>query len=130
MAGSTLLRQGVAKATKADYKGSRALKSCLSRVSTKSSVRPFHFQITKFFRIFVAKMNKRDIYNRIEYIISCVGAFAQRYHLSNVQAYAYLRRHSGIDFLLDCYAAEHTLSIDDTVEDLQNLCYHNGGRLA
>lgn len=75
-------------------------------------------------------MEKREIYNRIEYVISCVGAFAQRYSLSNSQAYAYLRRYMGIDFLLDCYAAEHTLSIEDAVEDLQTLCYNHGGRLA
>lgn len=75
-------------------------------------------------------METREIYNRIEYVVSCVGAFAQRFNLSNAQAYAYLRRYTGIDFLLDCYATEHTLSIDDTVEDLQTLCHNNGGRLA
>ena len=42
--------------------------------------------------------------------------------VSNSQAYAYLRRFTGIDFLLDCYAAEHTLSIDDVVSDLQVIC--------
>lgn len=75
-------------------------------------------------------MENREIYNRIEYVVSCVGAFANRYSLSNAQAYAYLRRHAGIDFLLDCYAAEHTLSIDDAVEDLQVLCQNHGGRLS
>ena len=51
-------------------------------------------------------MDKKEIFNRIEYIVACVGAFAQQYNLSNMQAYAYLRRFTGIDFLLDCYAAE------------------------
>ena len=64
-------------------------------------------------------MDKKEIFDRIEYVVVCVGAFAQRYNLSNSQAYAYLRRFTGIDFLLDCYAAEHTLSIDDAVPDLQ-----------
>ena len=64
-------------------------------------------------------MDKKEIFDRIEYVVACVGAFAQRYNLSNSQAYAYLRRFIGIDFLLDCYAAEHTLSIDDAVSDLQ-----------
>lgn len=75
-------------------------------------------------------MDKREIINRIEYVIACVGAFAQRYRLTNAQAYAYLRRFAGIDFLLDCYAAEHTLSIDNAVDDLQTLCYNHGGRIA
>ncbi len=74
-------------------------------------------------------MNRKDIYNRIEYIVSCIGAFAQNYRLSNSQAYAYLRRYSGIDFLLDCYEAEHTLSIEDAVADLQAICYREGGRI-
>lgn len=80
-------------------------------------------------------MDKKEIFNRIEYVVACVGAFAQRFNLSNMQAYAYLRRFTGIDFLLDCYAAEHTLSIDDAVSDLQVICngkevkWHNKHRI-
>ncbi len=74
-------------------------------------------------------MEKKEIFNRIEYIVACVGAFASRFLLSNAQAYAYLRRFTGIDFLIDCYEAEHTLSIDDAVSDLQAICRRNGGRI-
>ena len=73
---------------------------------------------------------KKETFNKIEYVISCVGAFASKYSLSNSQAYAYLRRFSGIDFLIDCYSAEHTLSIDDAVEDIQAICFKKGGRIA
>ena len=65
----------------------------------------------------------------IELNMACVGASAQRFKLSNSQAYAYLRRFSGIDFLLECYAAEHTLSIDNAVSDLQLVCRQKGGRI-
>lgn len=75
-------------------------------------------------------MVKQSIINRIEYVVCCVGAFAQRFHLSNAQSYAYLRRFDGIAFLLDCYEAEHTLSIDDAVEDLAAICQKKGGRVA
>ncbi|MDE7374409.1 MAG: DUF3791 domain-containing protein [Odoribacter sp.] len=74
-------------------------------------------------------MNKKEILDRIEYVVACVGAFAQRYKLSNSQAYAYLRRFKGIDFLLDCYAGEHTLSIDDALSDLQIICSREGGKI-
>ena len=74
-------------------------------------------------------MNKKETFEQIEYVVACVGAFAQRFDLSNMQAYAYLRRFSGIDFLLDCYAAEHTLSIDDAVSDLQIICQRKGGKI-
>ena len=75
-------------------------------------------------------MDKKEILNRIEYVVCCVGAFASRFNLTNAQAYAYLRRFSGIDFLLDCYAAEHTLSIEDALEDLTHICLQKGGQIA
>lgn len=74
-------------------------------------------------------MDKKEIFDRIEYTVACVGAFAQRFKLSNAEAYAYLRRFTGIDFLLDCYVAEHTLSIDDAVDDLRTICRTKGGRI-
>ena len=74
-------------------------------------------------------MDKKEIFDRIEYVVACVGAFAQRHSLSNMQSYAYLRRFTGIDFLLDCYSAEHTLPIDDAVSDLQIICRREGGKI-
>ena len=47
-------------------------------------------------------------HNIIEYVNCCVGAFANRFKLTLAQSYAYLRRFKAIDFLIDCYAAEHT----------------------
>ena len=75
-------------------------------------------------------MNNRKIKNTIEFVVSCVGAFAERFNLSNVQSYSYLHRFGGIDFLFDFYDAEHTLSIEDAVMDLQMLCAREGGKLA
>ncbi len=74
-------------------------------------------------------MDRKEIFDKIEYVVACVGAFAQRYQLTNPQAYAYLRRFTGIDFLLNCYAAEHTMSIDDAVADLQVICRREGGKV-
>lgn len=74
-------------------------------------------------------MDRKEIFDKIEYVVACVGAFAQRYQLTNPQAYAYLRRFAGIDFLLNCYAAEHTMSIDDAVADLQVICRREGGKV-
>lgn len=74
-------------------------------------------------------MDKKEVFNRIEYVVACVGAFAERFSLNNAQAYAYLRQFTGIDFLLDCYEAEHTLSIEDAVTDLQYICKREGGHI-
>ena len=44
-------------------------------------------------------MSNRELSNRIEYFVGCIGAFAEKYSLSNSQAYKYLKRFSGLDFL-------------------------------
>ena len=44
-------------------------------------------------------------------------------------AYNYLSKYSGLDFIIDCYESEHTLSIDDAVEDMHAICKRNGGEL-
>jgi hypothetical protein len=74
-------------------------------------------------------MDKKEISNRIEYMVCCIGAFAQRHNLTNAQAYAYLRRFTAIDFLLDCYEAEHTLSIDNAIDDITAICQMHGGKI-
>lgn len=68
--------------------------------------------------------------NIAEYVICCIGSFAKRFGLTNAQAYAYLKRFKAVDFLINCYAAEHTLSIDDAVDDIAAICLKQGGKLA
>lgn len=74
-------------------------------------------------------MDKKKLFNRIEYLATCISAFGEHFNLSNIESYNYLRRYKGIDFLIKCYDAEHTLSIENAVEDLQLLCSNNGGKL-
>ena len=71
----------------------------------------------------------REEKNRIAYYIACIGAFAERFSLSNAFAYNYLSKYNGLDFIIDCYESEHTLSIDDAVEDMHVICKRNGGEL-
>lgn len=83
--------------------------------------------------VYICKKKRGNMdltHNIIEYVNCCVGAFANRFHLTLSQSYAYLRRFQGIDFLIECYPAEHTLSIEDAVEDMAVLCQKNGGRLS
>jgi len=75
-------------------------------------------------------MVNKETTDKMEYVVCCVGAFASKFGIANAQAYAYLRRFGGIDFLIDCYAAEHTLSIDDAVDDLAAICQQKGGKIA
>lgn len=70
-----------------------------------------------------------QLQNRVTYMIYCINAFADRYHLTAKQAFAYLNRFKGISFLDECYEAEHQLSLEDAVNDLSIICKRNGGGL-
>ena len=71
----------------------------------------------------------KEVQNRVTYMIYCVSAFANHHGLNFKQAYSYLKRFKGIDFLDECYEAEHQLSISDAVTDLTIICNRNGGAL-
>lgn len=72
----------------------------------------------------------RQLQNKVTYVIYCINAFAVRYRLTAKQAFAYLQRFKGLEFLDECYEAEHQLSLDDAVNDLSIICKRNGGALA
>ena len=69
----------------------------------------------------------REEQNRISYYIACIGAFAERFSISNAFAYNYLLKYKGLAFISECYDIEHTFSIDDAVEDMQQISYRNRG---
>ncbi len=75
--------------------------------------------------MYMTKANK-DI---IDYVVFCVGAFSERFELSNRQAYQYMHRFGGIQFLIDFYDVEHTQSIEDAVDDCAAICHRHGGAL-
>lgn len=70
-----------------------------------------------------------EIKNKVIYIEYCIHAFAEKYGLSVKQAYGYLSRFKGLEFLDECYEAEHQLSIRDAVADLVEICKTNGGKI-
>ena len=59
----------------------------------------------------------------------CVSAFSGLKNLSQKDAFNYLENFKGMDFLEECYEAEHLLSLDDAVDDLTAVCKRNGGAL-
>lgn len=67
---------------------------------------------------------------KIAYYLVCIRDFGERYGLSQKEAYTYLERHKGLQFLIDCYDAEHTLSLEDAVSDMAMVCKRNGGMLS
>lgn len=67
---------------------------------------------------------------QVAYIVAVISDFAERFGLSTPQAYRYLARFKGIEFLQEFYDVEHTLPFDEVVSDVALCCRNNGGVLA
>ena len=65
----------------------------------------------------------------IEYIVTAISEFAKRNMLTVKEASNYLLRFKGIEYLEQCYPAEHTLSVKDWVDDITAICKRNGGKI-
>lgn len=68
--------------------------------------------------------------DKLAYIIAVVNEFAATFSLNSQQAYRYLDRFKGIDFVDRFYSVEHTQPFEDVVEDVALYCRNNGGMLA
>lgn len=71
-------------------------------------------------------MAREDV-NMLNYIVVCISEFARRYEMHMRDAYVYLSRNKGIEFLKEFYDVEHTLSFEDVLDDLTAICEKNGG---
>jgi hypothetical protein len=67
--------------------------------------------------------------NTINYIVICIEEFAQRLNISRKDAFNFLEKFGGIKFLIDNYEIEHTLSLEDAIDDMITICKNNGGSL-
>jgi hypothetical protein len=66
-------------------------------------------------------------HSQVYYYTLCIAEFARQKDIPIKAAFNYLHIHKGIEFLVDCYEAEHTLSLDNAVEDLTLICQKDGG---
>lgn len=69
---------------------------------------------------------EKGIKDKVEYIIAVISEFAAAHSLNTAQAYRYLERFKGIDFVIRFYNVEHTFSF----EDVTAYCHRKGGALA
>lgn len=70
--------------------------------------------------------NIRDIF---EYIIALVNEFAEKFGLSDKQAYNYIRHHKGVEFIEKNYGIIHTLDFEEAVDSVAAYCRRTGGTL-
>lgn len=66
----------------------------------------------------------------LEYIVVCISEFASLHGMHMRDAYIYLSKYRGIDFLKEFYDVEHTLSFSEAMEDVAAICRRNGGAIA
>lgn len=66
---------------------------------------------------------------QINYTVACVSEFARKHGLGMKEAFIFLFQHRAIEFLKENYDIEHTLSLDDALDDMLMICERNGGML-
>lgn len=71
----------------------------------------------------------RDDKNIIGYTVALISEFANHFGIHPRQAYAYLKRHKGLEHLQLHYGILHTQTFADTIESLAEVCANNGGGL-
>ncbi len=69
------------------------------------------------------------IEDKVAYLIAIISEFAAKHTLTTPQAYRYLERFKGLDFVNRFYDVEHTFSFEDVVDDLTAYCHRKGGAL-
>jgi hypothetical protein len=73
-------------------------------------------------------MNKQER-NKIDYIVVCIHDFADRYGMNYTDACNYLQKFGAIQFLDECYDIEHTLGIEDALDDMTLIARNHGGHI-
>lgn len=73
-------------------------------------------------------MSRKDK-NILEFLVALVSEFAVHLGISQDVAYNYMREHHGLEYYFKHYNILHTLSFEENVEDMLQVCANNGGSL-
>ncbi len=65
----------------------------------------------------------------VDYIVVFISEFADKYGLTQSNAYKYLTQYNVIEQLQKHYEIVHTLRLDDVIEDMAQYCKRHGGTL-
>ena len=73
-----------------------------------------------------AVLDKRTS-DKVSFIAYIIPAFADAYKMNVQQAFFYLKKYGGLDFLMEHWWTLHTDSDFYAVKDLYEVCRENGG---
>lgn len=66
---------------------------------------------------------------KLEWTVIFILEFGRKYGLTMKQAFNYLNRYKGIDFIDRHYGYVHTQSFASMVDDIAEYCHRHGGAL-
>jgi len=69
----------------------------------------------------------KEMSDKINFMTFIITKFARAYKMNSQQAYLYLKKYGGLDFLNDCWWALHTEDPYWSIKSLYQMCYNNGG---
>ena len=67
--------------------------------------------------------------NILSFLVALVSEFAARLGVPQDEAYNYLREYKGLEYFFRHYNILHTLSFEENVDDLIQICANHGGTL-
>ena len=74
-----------------------------------------------------AQTISKETSDKISFVSYIVPAFADAYKMNAQDAYFYLKKHGGLDFLMKHWWALHTDNVLYTLDDIYTICRQNGG---
>ena len=69
----------------------------------------------------------KEIDDKVTFMTFIITKFARAYKMNSQQAYLYLKKYGGIDFLDEHWWALHTEDPYWSIKSLYQECYENGG---
>ena len=70
----------------------------------------------------------RETQNKVGFMAFIINQFARTYKMNSQNAYKYLKKYGGLDFLNECWWALHTDNPVWAVRDMYLICVQNGGQ--
>jgi hypothetical protein len=70
----------------------------------------------------------RETQNKVSFMSFIITKFARAYKMNSQQAYLYLKKYGGIDYLNDCWWALHIDNPYWAIRDIYKVCLSNGGK--
>lgn len=86
----------------------------------------FCYLCTKGLKNITMEYNIKD---KLEWTVIFILEFGRKYGLTMKQAFNYLSRYKGIDFIDRNYGYVHTQSFASMVDDIAEYCHRHGGAL-